>query len=385
VPIRCHNRVLLLLAVIALAAGALPFVNFAPNRLVSGEGRALWQVWSFSPALLLLPLGLLLGLTLVRGRWALVATLVVCELLFAGLVWSAGLAASHLATAESPLARTAVGSGLWLWLALCLLACSDAIRRLSPQPIWRWLLQVQIWILPLGLLFSGELHSLSLLKEYANREDIFNAALAQHLTLLAGTLVPALLVGVPLGMLCYRRPTTQGPVFAVLNVIQTVPSVALFGLLIAPLAGLTRAWPWLSSLGIAGTGMTPALIALVLYALLPLARGVLAGLSQVPAEVLESADAMGMNTRQRFWQIQLPLALPVLLRGLRVVAVQTVGMAVIAALIGAGGFGALVFQGLLSSALDLVLLGVIPTIVLAVVVDALFALWIALLGRKTND
>ncbi|MGQ9452726.1 ABC transporter permease [Leclercia sp. TB492] len=384
-PIRCHNRVLLLLTMIALAAGALPFVNFAPNRLVSGEGRALWQVWSFSPALLLLPLCLLIGLTVARGRWALAATLVACELLFAALVWSAGLAASHLASSESPLARTAVGSGLWLWLALCLLACSDAIRRLSPQPLWRWLLQVQIWILPLLLLFSGELNSLSLLKEYANRQDVFNAALAQHLTLLVGTLVPALLIGVPLGILCYRRPPTQGAVFAVLNVIQTVPSVALFGLLIAPLAGLTRAWPWLSSLGIAGTGMTPALIALVLYALLPLARGVVAGLSQVPTEVLESADAMGMNTRQRFWQIQLPLALPVLLRGLRVVAVQTVGMAVIAALIGAGGFGALVFQGLLSSALDLVLLGVIPTIVLAVVVDALFALWIALLRRRTDD
>lgn len=384
-PIKCHNRVLLLMAAIAFAAGALPFVNFAPNRLVSGEGRAVWQVWTFSPALLLIPLGLLLGLSLMRGRWAYVATLAVCELLFAGLVWSAGLAASHLASSESPLARTAVGSGLWLWLALCLLACSDAIRRLSPQPLWRWLLQAQIWILPLVLLFSGELNALSLMKEYANRQDVFNDAGQQHLTLLLGTLVPALLIGVPLGFLCYRRPSSQGPVFAVLNVIQTIPSVALFGLLIAPLAGLTRAWPWLSSLGIAGTGMTPALIALVLYALLPLARGVLAGLSQVPAEVLESADAMGMNSRQRFWQIQLPLALPVLLRGLRVVAVQTVGMAVIAALIGAGGFGALVFQGLLSSALDLVLLGVIPTIVLAVVVDALFALWIALLRRRTND
>lgn len=384
-PIKCHNRVLLLMALIALAAAALPFVNFAPNRLVSGEGRAVWQVWTFSPVLLLIPLCLLLGLTLVRGRWALASTLVVCELLFAGLVWSAGLAASHLASSESPLARTAVGSGLWLWMALCLLACSDAIRRLSPQPLWRWLLQAQIWILPLLLLFSGELNALSLMKEYANRQDVFNDAGQQHLTLLLGTLVPALLIGVPLGLFCYRRPASQGPVFAVLNVIQTIPSVALFGLLIAPLAGLTRAWPWLSSLGIAGTGMTPALIALVLYALLPLARGVLAGLSQVPAEVLESADAMGMNSRQRFWQIQLPLALPVLLRGLRVVAVQTVGMAVIAALIGAGGFGALVFQGLLSSALDLVLLGVIPTIVLAVVVDALFALWIALLRRRTND
>lgn len=370
---------------IAVVAGALPFVNFAPNRLMSGVGRAAWQVWSFSPALLFLPLGLLLGLTLVRGRWALVATLAVCQLLFTLLVWSAGLAASHLASSESPLARTGVGSGLWLWLALSLLACSDVIRRLSPQPLWRWLLQAQIWILPLLLLFHGELNALSLLKEYANRQDVFNDALTQHLTLLLGTLFPALLMGVPLGMFCYRQPRYQGPVFAVLNVIQTIPSVALFGLLIAPLAGLTRAWPWLSSLGIAGTGMTPALIALVLYALLPLARGVLAGLSQVPAEVLESADAMGMNSRQRFWQIQLPLALPVLLRGLRVVAVQTVGMAVIAALIGAGGFGALVFQGLLSSALDLVLLGVVPTIALAVVIDALFALWIALLKRSSND
>ncbi|WP_339026203.1 ABC transporter permease [Leclercia pneumoniae] len=384
-PITCHNRVLLLLAILAVAAAALPFVNFAPNRLVSGEGRALWQIWSFSPWLLLAPLCLLAGLSLARGRLALMLTLLVCELLFIVLFWSAGQAATHLVTAESPLARTSVGSGLWLWLALCLLACSDAIRRLSTQPVWRWLLHAQIWILPLALLFSGELNSLSLLKEYANRQEVFDNALAQHLTLLLGTLAPALVIGVPLGMWCYRHPTRQGPVFAVLNVIQTIPSVALFGLLIAPLAGLTKALPWLSTLGIAGTGLTPALIALVLYALLPLARGMVAGLSHVPADVLESADAMGMNARQRFWQIQLPLALPVLLRALRVVAVQTVGMAVIAALIGAGGFGALVFQGLLSSALDLVLLGVVPVIALAVVIDALFALWIALLKGSRDD
>ena len=383
-PITCHNRVLLLLAVMAIAAAALPFVNFAPNRLVSGEGRSLWQIWSFSPWLLLAPFCLLVGLSLARGFVALVCTLLVCELLFIALFWSAGQAAMHLVTAESPLARTSVGSGLWLWLALCLLACSDAIRRLCRQPIGRWLLHAQIWILPLALLFSGELNALSLLKEYANRQEVFDTALAQHLTLLLGTLVPALLIGVPLGIWCYRHPARQGPVFAVLNVIQTIPSVALFGLLIAPLAGLTKAFPWLASLGVAGTGLTPALIALVLYALLPLARGVLAGLSHVPPDVLESADAMGMHARQRFWHIQLPLALPVLLRALRVVAVQTVGMAVIAALIGAGGFGALVFQGLLSSALDLVLLGVVPVIVLAVVIDALFALWIALLGSRDD-
>ncbi len=99
--------------------------------------------------------------------------------------------------------------------------------------------------------------------------------------------------------------------FTVLNVIQTIPSVALFGLLIAPLAGLVKQFPWLAEFGVAGTGMTPALIALVLYALLPLVRGVVAGLNQVPRDVLESARAMGMSSGQRFRHVQLPLALPV--------------------------------------------------------------------------
>ncbi|WP_375601570.1 ABC transporter permease [Enterobacter hormaechei] len=384
-PIKCHNRVLLLLACVAIAAVALPFVNVAPNRLVSGEPRALWQIWSFTPLLLGAALASTVALAFWPGRAALWLTLLLSEALFIVLFWSAGQAATQMASVESPLARTSIGSGLWLWLALCLLVCSDAIRRLTPLPVWRWLLNAQFWVIPLLILFSGDLNQLSLLKEYVNRQEVFDNALAQHLTILFGTLIPALLLGVPLGMWCYRHPSRQGAVFTVLNVIQTIPSVALFGLLIAPLAGLVKSFPALAAAGIAGTGLTPALIALVLYALLPLVRGVVAGLGQVPPDVLESAHAMGMSARQCFWKIQLPLALPLLVRSLRVVTVQTVGMAVIAALIGAGGFGALVFQGLLSSALDLVLLGVVPTIALAVVLDALFALWLALLRRRAND
>ncbi|EKK5922519.1 ABC transporter permease [Enterobacter hormaechei] len=384
-PIKCYNRVLLLLACVAIAAVALPFVNVAPNRLVSGEPRALWQIWSFTPLLLGAALASTVALAFWPGRTALWLTLLLSEALFIVLFWSAGQAATQMASVESPLARTSIGSGLWLWLALCLLVCSDAIRRLTPLPVWRWLLNAQFWVIPLLILFSGDLNQLSLLKEYANRQEVFDNALAQHLTILFGTLIPALLLGVPLGIGCYRHPSRQGAVFTVLNVIQTIPSVALFGLLIAPLAGLVKSFPALAAAGIAGTGLTPALIALVLYALLPLVRGVVAGLSQVPPDVLESAHAMGMSARQCFWKIQLPLALPLLVRSLRVVTVQTVGMAVIAALIGAGGFGALVFQGLLSSALDLVLLGVVPTIALAVVLDALFALWLALLRRRAND
>ncbi|WP_256738430.1 ABC transporter permease, partial [Cronobacter sakazakii] len=148
---------------------------------------------------------------------------------------------------------------------------------------------------------------------------------------------------------------------------------------------LAQAFPALGALGVSGTGLAPALIALTLYALLPLVRGVVAGLGQVPDAVRESARGVGMSAWQRLWHVDVPLALPVWLRSLRVVAVQTVGMAVVAALIGAGGFGALVFQGLLSSALDLVLLGVIPVVALAVVLDALFTLAIGALETKRND
>ncbi|EKL8315000.1 ABC transporter permease [Escherichia coli] len=353
------NPVLALLLLLTAIAAALPFISYAPNRLVSGEGRHLWQLWP-------------------QTIWMLVG--VGCAWLTACFI--PGKKGSICALI---LARTSLGSGFWLAAALALLACSDAIRRISTHPLWRWLLHMQIAIIPLWLLYSGTLNDLSLMKEYANRQDVFDDALAQHLTLLFGAVLPALVIGVPLGIWCYFSTARQGAIFSLLNVIQTVPSVALFGLLIAPLAALVTAFPWLGKLGIAGTGMTPALIALVLYALLPLVRGVVVGLNQIPRDVLESARAMGMSGARRFLHVQLPLALPVFLRSLRVVMVQTVGMAVIAALIGAGGFGALVFQGLLSSAIDLVLLGVIPVIVLAVLTDALFDLLIALLKVKRND
>lgn len=381
----CHNRVQFLLVLLISVAVLLPFVNYAPNRLVSGESLALWQTDGFRPLwLFVFPL-LLIVLSFIPGRSAIISSFVLGQALFSLLVWAVGEVANSLALTGSSLARTSPGSGLWLWMLLALLICSDTLRRLRLSTLWRWILQIQIWLLPLLLLWMGQLDHLSLLKEYANRQDVFNDALSQHLVLLFGTLLPGLLIGIPLGLWCWRRPARQTRVFAIVNVIQTIPSVALFGLLIAPLAGLAQQFTLLARLGVAGTGLTPALIALVLYALLPLVRGVVAGMQQVPEDVLESARAMGMGRGQRFWQVQLPLALPVLLRSLRVVAVQTVGMAVVAALIGAGGFGALVFQGLLSSALDLVLLGVIPVVALAVITDALFSLCIALVKGEQGD
>lgn len=382
--LKIHNRVLLLLVfLLAAALMLLPIINNAPNRLVSGEPFGITQLPGTLHYWLALPLLILTGLTLAPGRpLALLATIVTGEGLFIGLLLLMGHTASQFALEGSSLARTSPGSGLWLMLALSLLLCADAANRLTASPLWRLLLNLQIWSVPVALLASGYFSDLSLMKEYVNRQDVFDDALSRHLALLVGTLVPALLIGVPLGILCYHRPAWQSGVFSLLNVIQTVPSVALFGLLIAPLAGLAAWLPWLGKIGVSGIGVAPALIALVLYALLPLVRGVVAGLQQVPRNIVESAQGMGMSRAQIFWRAEVPLALPVLLRSLRVVCVQTIGMAVIAALIGAGGFGSIIFQGLLSSALDLVLLGVMPVIALAVIIDALFKLFISLLEAK---
>ncbi|MBN0903851.1 hypothetical protein JTL94_39565, partial [Pseudomonas aeruginosa] len=107
----------------------------------------------------------------------------------------------------SPLARTSPGSGLWLSLALCLLLASEAIRHLTVRPLWRWLLNAQVLLLPIILLAIGALDQLSLLKEYANRQEVFDDALRQHLLLLFGTLLPGLLIGLPLGVWLWRRPS----------------------------------------------------------------------------------------------------------------------------------------------------------------------------------
>jgi osmoprotectant transport system permease protein len=375
---------LLTLAVLlAVAAASLPFLNYAPNRLVSGQPLPLHQLLQGVQWLLPVPVLLLLLLAFLPvSRRHLVLTLLLSEGLFIALIAFSGHQATSLSQQGSPLARTSWGSGFWLSGGLCLLIAADTISRLTPQVFWRLLLNGQIWLPVIVFLLNGQLDQMALLKEYANRREVFDQAFSRHLLLLVGTLIPTLAIGIPLGWWCAKKAAVQSPVFAVLNVIQTVPSVALFGLLIAPLAGLARVFPWLSELGISGIGMAPALIALVLYALLPLVRSVVAGLQQVPKEVIETAEGMGMTRSQIFWQAEVPLALPVLLTGLRVIAVQTVGMAVIAALIGAGGFGAIIFQGLLSSALELVLLGVIPVIAMAVVIDALFKFVLSVIEAK---
>jgi osmoprotectant transport system permease protein len=146
---------------------------------------------------------------------------------------------------------------------------------------------------------------------------------------------------------------------------------------------LAASWPALGRAGISGVGLAPGVLALTLYSLLPVVRGTLAGLAQVPSAVTQAAQGLGFTPAQLFWQAQVPLALPVVLSGVRIASIQAVGLAAVTALIGAGGLGSLMFEGLFSSAQDLVLLGVVPIVVLGALVDGLFKLLIGLSAKAT--
>ena len=137
------------------------------------------------------------------------------------------------------------------------------------------------------------------------------------------------------------------------------------GLLIAPLAWVATHIPGAAAIGISGIGFTPAIVALFLYSLLPVVANTVVGLLGVPPDANDAARGMGMTDRQRLMGIELPLAFPVILTGIRIVLVQNIGLATVAALIGGGGFGVFVFQGIGQTALDLVLLGAVPTVLLA--------------------
>jgi osmoprotectant transport system permease protein len=258
------------------------------------------------------------------------------------------------------------------------LVAADALIRMKLRPLPR------IGILALVaaaiglLLWLGTWNDLSILKEYANRGASFWREAQTHVGLAFGSLAAATVVGVPLGILCYRRTGLRAAVLNVLNIVQTIPSIALFGLLIAPLAWVAANIPGASDIGIAGIGAAPALVALFGYSLLPIVANTVIGLVGVPFAVKDAAKGMGMTDSQVLVGAELPLAVPVILTGIRIVLVQNIGLATIAALIGGGGFGVFVFQGIGQTAMDLVLLGAVPTVALAfasaVVLDALVEL-----------
>ncbi len=446
-----------MLALLEVGAWRPGWLLYKANRLVEGDAVSAFGANPGAAGLLLASWAAVALTALLPWRRRAVALALLASLILLVTLLFVGAAATDLAGGAPPSARVSLEGGVWLTLLACyvtlLAGLGEAPRRL------RALLVLPALAALAWPIIGGGLSDLGLARELANVGGDFRAELARHLSLAGTSLLVAALLGVPAAIAAHQDSRKARWVLPAAGLVQTLPSLALFGLLVSPLARLgqsvtvssavrltvvglaalglyallrrwhTRApeltdgargnpvvgalrvllllvpvapgallavilavslnagltfllgagsapgWPaWnapLASLGVRGIGSAPALIALTLYALLPIVRNVYTGLQGVPPAATEAGRGMGMSSRQLLLRVQLPLALPMLIEGLRAAAVLTIGTTTVAYLIGAGGLGVFIQRGIDQVVPDLVLLGAIPIVGLALLTDAL--------------
>ncbi|MGL5084816.1 MAG: ABC transporter permease, partial [Clostridium sp.] len=188
------------------------------------------------------------------------------------------------------------------------------------------------------------------------KEEILNLFI-QHIYLTFGAILAAIIIGIPLGIIITKVKPLQKPISGFINIIQAVPSMALLGLLIP----------------ILGIGSVPAITMVVLYSLLPIVKNTYTGLTNIDPNILESARGMGLTSKQTLKLVQMPLALPLIMSGVRISAVTAVGLMTLAAFIGGGGLGYLVYSGIQTANNNMILAGAIPSCILALLIDFLFS------------
>jgi osmoprotectant transport system permease protein len=354
-------------ALALLGLYGLPWLGVAANRLLAGEPVGAASALGFAAQA---TAALVAAVSAWRGVPDRAASLLLV-LWVAALAGATGFAAARLLVGRPPAARVSLGGGFWLALAaaVLLLALRGAAR--APRGWRAWWPAVALAAAFALLWRWGAFDALSLAAEYRARADAVHAAVLRHLALSAAALGLAAAFAVPLGWWAFRSARAEGAIGGVLNGVQVVPALALFGLLIPLLSALLSVAPFLRSVGLEAIGATPALLAVSAYAALPLWRAVVAGLGAADPAAVEAARAMGMGEGRVAAEVRLPLGLPVFAAGLRVAAVQCIGLATLGGLVGAGGLGAIVFEGMAQFAADLILLGALPIVGLALLADAL--------------
>lgn len=358
-PDRAFDRVALAGSLIGLAGLLLlPFVTFRANRIVDGAPMGLFSAAGVAMGGLLvglLALGALAAFAPAGWRASLVLPTAVVS--FGALLFAVGGAVLRLMPSGDTAARVSVGSGAWVALAGVSIVWFQGARKV-PRRRAKWLAAAAACAFAVLAGTSGGLSNLSLAIEYRN-QDAFWMLVGGHIAQSAAGMGIGALIGVPLGIAAARNKAIRSAAIPVVSVVQTVPSLALFGLLMVPL----------TMLNLPSIGTLPALIALTLYALLPIVRNTYLGIAAVDPAIVDAGLGMGMSRTRLLWQVEMPLALPLIFEGLRSALVLTIGIAAVMAIVGARNLGTLVFLGFGSQADDQVLLGALPMVVLAIIAD----------------
>jgi len=367
------DRVALTGTIVGLSALLLSWLILKPNRLAVGTSLNLWESLGGGAAVAIVMLWLVclvLSLAEVK-RSHRIAVGVSANLVLILTFILVGLASNRLLQGEAAIARVSLGTGFWVTLVGAYTVIFAARRHLDDRRTWRNLVSWSGLSVFAILLSVGWLNKVSVMEEFSGYQQRFVQELLQHIRLFGISGAIGTVIGIPLGIWATRNKYAERPVFFITSMVQTIPSLALFGLLIAPLSALSFAFPVLRNIGIRGVGVAPAIIALAIYSLLPIVRNTYVGIRQVDPAAIDAGLGMGMSRWQVFRRVEVPLAAPLVLEGVRTAFVQAVGLTTVAALIGAGGLGWFVFRGIGQAAPDLIILGAIPVIILALLVDSI--------------
>lgn len=355
-------------------AFTLGIVATAPNRLLTARTVSALAAPGWSLALYAIACVAAGGLVRMRAgslahmaRLARLARLGAALSAFGLLLLLLGEAATSARVGLGPNARVALAPGAWVAIGLLTLfaaALGGSLGRAGRPAALAALLGIVA-----AFLASGGLDALSLVREAGERREDLVQALVEHCWIAGGALLLALAVAVPMTLAAFRFRAAERALVAVLSTIQTIPSIALFGLLLPLFSAIGAASPTLRALGLRGIGPAPAIVGIAAYLALPLVAGFLAGLRAAEESVVEAARGLGLTAREVLTGVRLPLGLPVFVGSLRTGAVQAVGLGALAALVGGGGLGTFVFQGVGQLAVDVVLLGALPIVGLALGVD----------------
>ena len=372
----------------ALALGFAPFVSFRPNRIVGGDPSSAVSALGFAGWVALI-LMLLAGLaapalwsgrregkagekgvwTRVRGFSGVVRGLLATAALLL-LLAETGRVASEFAAGQSPAARTSFGWGFYVFLFALFLVLYAASAD-TPSRSGRIVIGLAPLLGVVLLAAFGALSELGIVREWSLTRDTFVPELTRHLFYALGATIGAIIFGVPLGIWAARSKKAETVIMGALSLGQVLPVLAFVGIMIPVLGSLSDRVPPLEALGISGIGWAPVMVVLFIYALFPVTRNTLVAIQQLDPGVLDSAKGMGMGRWRSLKEVELPLAFPVVLAGIRIALVQSTAGAIIAAFVGGGGLGTIMFMGLEQTSMDLVLVGVIPIVVLALFFDTL--------------
>ncbi|MGL6009113.1 MAG: ABC transporter permease [Culicoidibacterales bacterium] len=343
----------------------LPIVTISENRIQAGEGISFFILApEISGVMLIVSICFIMSTVLEIPKGYLLQSITWLILVF--VLFQSISNELHMLSIEGSSQRLSFTSGFWVFLL-----GSYLYFQVIPWPKQRWRITT-VLVLILGLItivVLANFSQLGLYQEYQLKVATYWKAVQQHVMLALSATVFVVGIGISLGFWIYRRPQVEGAIMMVINILQVIPTIALLGILMIPLTFISKSWPFLAELGIKGVGWFPAFIALICYGLLPMVVNTVAGLRNVDADVLEAAKGIGMTKRQIFKQVNLPLAAPVILAGIRISVTQAMGNTILAGLIGGGGLGNFIFLGLAQSAPELILLGALSVVVLTLFVN----------------